>query len=330
MSDNKYIDAVTRIHIKENDLLSADFLEQLVQAPDYDTCLQLLSEKGWGCGGQKDGQLVSENVKEIIKSERDRAWDLMREVLHEDIRKLDIFLIPIDYHNLKAAIKETRAEHAYEDIYMDQGAFPAEMVREAVQKKEFGALPERMAKVGEEALGVFLRTGDGQLCDVMIDKAAVEELVATADETDSDALKEYAELTAVSANIKTALRAMLTGKDQEFLEKALAECKTLNKTALIKTALVGIDEMVAYLSGTAYGDGSVEFDKSMAAFERWCDNLLIERMKIQKWNPFGIDPLVAYVLACENERKSVRVILSGKQNGLPEEAIRERIRETYA
>ena len=53
-------------------------------------------------------------------------------------------------------------------------------------------------------------------------------------------------------------------------------------------------------------------------------------MKIQKWNPFGIDPLVAYVLACENERKSVRVILSGKQNGLPEEAIRERIRETYA
>ena len=123
---------------------------------------------------------------------------------------------------------------------------------------------------------------------------------------------------------------MLTGKDQEFLEKALAECKTLNKTALIKTALVGIDEMVDYLSGTAYGDGSVEFDKSMAAFERWCDNLLIERMKIQKWNPFGIDPLVAYVLACENERKSVRVILSGKQNGLPEEAIRERIRETYA
>ena len=46
MSENKYIDAVTRIHIKENDLLSADFLEQLVQAADYDACLQLLSEKG--------------------------------------------------------------------------------------------------------------------------------------------------------------------------------------------------------------------------------------------------------------------------------------------
>ena len=40
--------------------------------------------------------------------------------------------------------------------------------------------------------------------------------------------------------------------------------------------------------------------------------------------------LAAYVLACESERKSVRIILSGKLNGLPEDAIRERIRETYA
>ncbi len=330
MSGKQYIDAVTRIHIKENDLLSKEFLEQLVQAEDYDACLAMLAEKGWGCGGERDGQLVSRDVKDIIKSERDRAWDLMREVLHEDIRKLDIFLIPIDYHNLKAAIKETRLGHEYDDIYMDQGAFPAEMVREAVQKKEFDKLPERMAKVGEEALGVFLRTGDAQLCDTMIDKAAIEELVATADETDSTALKEYAELTAVSANIKTALRAYKTGKNQEFLENALAECKTLNKTALIKATLVGIDELVDYLSGTAYGDGGAEFDKSMSAFERWCDDLLITRMKVQKWNPFGIDPLAAYVLACENERKSVRIILSGKKNGLPAETIRERIRETYA
>ncbi len=68
----------------------------------------------------------------------------------------------------------------------------------------------------------------------------------------------------------------------------------------------------------------------MSAFERWCDNLLIDRMKVQKWNPFGIDPIAAYVLARENEIKSVRIILSGKLNDLPQDAIRERIRQTYA
>ncbi len=213
---------------------------------------------------------------------------------------------------------------------MDQGAFPVEMVREAVQTKEFDKLPDRMAKVGEEALGVFLRTGDAQLTDTMIDKAAMEELVATAETLDSEALRTYAELTVVAANIKTVLRAIKTGKGQEYLEQALAECKTLNRTALMKVALVGIDELDDYLAGTDYADGVAEFTKSMSAFERWCDNLMIKRMRNQKWNPFGIDPLAAYVLACESERKSVRIILSGKLNGLPEDAIRERIRETYA
>ena len=115
-----------------------------------------------------------------------------------------------------------------------------------------------------------------------------------------------------------------------FRSCSLAECKTLNRTALMKVALVGIDELDDYLAGTDYADGVAEFTKSMSAFERWCDNLMIKRMRNQKWNPFGIDPLAAYVLACESERKSVRIILSGKLNGLPEDAIRERIRETYA
>lgn len=328
MSKNQHIDAVTRIHIKENDLLSEEFLEQMVKAEDYDACLAMLTEKGWGC--DTDGQLVSRDMKDIILYERDRAWNLMREVLHEDISELDIFLIAADYHNLKAAIKETRVNHEMEDIYMDQGAFPAEVVKNAVQTKEFDQLTERMAKVGEEALDVFLRTGDAQLCDTMVDRAQMEALVEAADKLESEALKQYAELTVVSANIKTALRAIKTGKDQEYLEQALAECKTLNKTALIKATLVGVDELDDYLAGTDYADGVTEFAKSMSAFERWCDNLMIERMKAQKWNPFGIDPLAAYVLACEGERKSVRIILSGKLNGLDEDAIRERIRETYA
>ena len=328
MSNNQYIDAVTRIHIKENDLLSEEFLEQMVKAESYDACLALLAEKGWGC--EADGQLVSHDMKDIILHERDRVWDLMREVLQEDIRELDIFLIPVDYHNLKAAIKETRLNHEMDGIYMDQGAFPAEMVREAVQTKEFDKLPERMAKVGAEALDIYLRTGDAQLCDTIVDRGALEELVATAETLDSEALKQYAELTVVSANIKTALRAIKTGKDQEYLEQALAECKTLNKSSLIKTTLIGIDELDDYLAGTDYADGVAEFTKSMSAFERWCDNLMIERMKDQKWNAFGLDPLAAYVLACEGERKSVRIILSGKLNDLDEDAIRERIRETYA
>ena len=47
------------------------------------------------------------------------------------------------------------------------------------------------------------------------------------------------------------------------------------------------------------------------------------------YNSFSLGPLVAYVLARENEIKTVRIILTGKRSGLPEEFIRERAREMY-
>ena len=69
--------------------------------------------------------------------------------------------------------------------------------------------------------------------------------------------------------------------------------------------------------------------ESASAFERWCDNRIIETISPQKYNAFTIGPIIAYVIARQNEIKTVRIILSGKQNDLPEESIRERVREMY-
>ena len=323
MSDNSNIYAVTRIHIKENDLLTESFLDQLIEANSYDECFAMLREKGWGT--EETGDMAG-----MLQTEREKTWDLMREVLHEDIDKLDIFLVANDYHNLKAAIKEAKLDESFGGIYIDQGTMDAALIRDAVAAKDFDRLPGNMAPVAEEALGVFLRTGDAQLSDTIVDKAALEAVYEAGEASGSDALKQYAELTVAAADIKIALRALKTGKDEEFMRQAMAECESLNLSALIKATLSGKEELASYLSATVYEDGAAEFAKSMSAFERWCDNLLIDRMKIQKWNPFGIDPLAAYVLARENEMKSVRIILSGKQNDLPSDALRERIRETYA
>ena len=48
MADKQYVYAVARIRSKELSLLSGAFLDQLTAAKDYDECIQLLMEKGWG------------------------------------------------------------------------------------------------------------------------------------------------------------------------------------------------------------------------------------------------------------------------------------------
>ena len=57
---------------------------------------------------------------------------------------------------------------------------------------------------------------------------------------------------------------------------------------------------------------------------------IIRAMKPQKYNAFTLGPIFAYVIARQNEIKTVRIVLTGKQNDLSEEAIRERVREMYA
>lgn len=321
MADKQYVYAVARIRSKELSLLSGAFLEQLTAAKSYDECIQLLSEKGWGDDSTKDAQA-------LLAAERKKTWGLISELV-EDMSVFDVFLYANDYHNLKAAIKETGMGREHPGIYIHQGTVDVKVIRDAVANREFQNLPVPMRAPGEEAYKALLHTQDGQLCDIIIDRAALEAIYQAGKSSGNEFIKLYAKLTVAAADIKTAVRASRTGKDRAFLEQALAPCDTLDITRLAMAAMEGTDSVGTYLESTAYGDAAGELRRSPSAFERWCDNLMIRKIKPQQYSPFGLGPLAAYILARENEIKSVRIVLSGKLNHLPEESIRERIREMY-
>ena len=212
---------------------------------------------------------------------------------------------------------------------MKNGRLDADAVRKSVSAKEFSGLPGRMSTAGTQAYETLVQTGDGQLCDVILDRAALEDMLEAGKASGSEVLEEYALMTAVSANVRIAARCARTGKTLEFVRRALAPCKSLDVEALAHAAVGGMSAVAEYLAGTDYADGAVALQESPAAFERWCDNLIMSRLQPQKYNPFTVGPLAAYLLARENEIKCVRMVLTGKLNGLPESTIRERLREMY-
>ena len=113
------------------------------------------------------------------------------------------------------------------------------------------------------------------------------------------------------------------------MKRAMAECDSLSVSQLSKAALSGMDAICEYLRGTAYAEGADALAESPSAFERWCDNRIIQTISPEKYHAFTIGPVIAYVIARQNEIKTVRIILSGKQNELPDDSIRERLREMY-
>ena len=113
------------------------------------------------------------------------------------------------------------------------------------------------------------------------------------------------------------------------MKKAMVNCSEINVDQLTQAALAGAEEIAQYLEGTSYREGADALRISPSAFERWCDNRIIETISPQKYNAFTIGPVIAYVIARQNEIKTVRIILSGKRSDLPDDSIRERVREMY-
>lgn len=326
MTDKQYYYAVARIRSKELSLLSSSFLEQLLGAKTLEEALRLLHDKGWS--SPADGTSESDTVEKMLMAEKKKTWDLMAELVG-DLSVFSVLLLSNDYHNLKAAVKETLTSDSHKNIYSDEGTIDPSVVSKAVSTRDFSLLPEEMRGIAEEALKTLLHTHDGQLCDIMIDKAALNAIHEAGRKSGSDILALYGELTVASADIKTAVRAGKTGKDLKFLNRSLAPCDTLDINLLSQAAVEGNDAVCSYISTTKYADAVPELKASPSAFERWCDNLIIKNIRSELHHPFTVGPLAAYIIARENEIKTVRIVLSGIINELPEQSVRERVREMY-
>lgn len=320
--DKNYVYAVVRVRYAELKLLSNQVLEQLISANNLQEVISLLKERGWA------EDVAGQDPEKILQREREKLWEFIDEIV-ADRAIFDVFKLPNDYNNLKAAIKESVMDYEYPGIYISESSIDPALIRTAIKERNYQLLPDDMAELAERAHMEFLKTGDGQICDIIVDRACLEALLKAGAGTGNDFLKMYTEIKVASINIKTAVRGALTGKSRDFLNTAISECETLDKKQLVEAALSGVDSIAVYLDKTAYADAAPELKKSPAAFERWCDNLITDRMKPQLFETFGLGPIAAYILARENEIKSVRIIMSGKLNGFSNEMIRERVRDSY-
>ena len=186
-----------------------------------------------------------------------------------------------------------------------------------------------LREAAAEAYEALLTIRDGQLCDVILDRAALTAIGEAGKRSKEKILRDYARLFVAVHDIRIAVRSAAAHKERAFLARAIAPSEALDEKRLIETAAIGTDAVIDYLSGTEYRGAAEALQKSATAFDLWCDDHLMEMIKPQKYNSVSSGPVVAYRLARENEIRMARIILTAKANGLPEEAIRERAREMY-
>jgi V/A-type H+-transporting ATPase subunit C len=324
--ETEYAYAVARVRANENSLLTQADIDQMIAAPDFGSVMRHLADCGWGefSGGT--------DYTEYLEKRADATWQLLSELL-SDIHELDMLIIRNDMQNLKAALKsiiaKNKGEGPDEELFVVPTVYDTDLIRDAVAKREFTSLPQCMQIPAKEAYDILVSTGNGQMADAVLDKATLGIMLDLAYAEKSDTVIAIAERICATSDIKIAYRACKTGKDKAFLQRSLCGCKTINASKLCDCALEGTDALGSYIAGTMYSGAKDAMEESTSAFEKWCDDIIMECVRQAKFKAFGIDPIVAYFVARDSEIKSVRIILSAKLNSQPADIIRERMRMLY-
>lgn len=326
--NEQYIYAVARIRARELSLLSGQDVNRLLASESYEECMNALRGKGWG-DETLDAKGAGCDYQLMLKAEERRLWRLIAELVanREPFR---VILLPMDYHNLKAAIKGYITESLSEDLFLPGGMVEVSRLVKCMEAGNFADLPQEMVEPSREAFEKLLHTGDGQLCDNIIDKALLNAIKAEGESSKVGMIKAYAEFFVASVDIKIALRGQLMHKGREFLSSALVECDSLDVKKLSEVAMMDQADLFEYLEGTSYADVIPFVEESLVRFDIWRDNRIIELIGAEKYDCFSIGPIIAYILARQNEIKVARIILSGKLNRVETGLIKERLGVMHA
>ena len=316
------------LRAREPKLLNLEKANRMLDAASYEDAAKLLTD----CGYPDMSQMTAAEVEQSLAERRAAIFEEMRG-LSPDKELVDLFKLKYDYHNAKAILKAEAMGSDCTHLLSDAGRIPGVKLRELYNEEKFSSLPKTLADAMAEAKAVLARTANPQLADFVLDKAYFAELHAAAEALNSDFLRGYAAIQVDAANLKSAVRTLRMGKNQDFLAEVLVPGGSVSVERLMGALdKEGMESLYAHTrleKAAALGAAAVA-GGGMTAFEKACENAVTDYMRSSALISYGPEAVAAYLSAIEGEIQAVRMILTGRLAGVKPEAIRERLRDLYA
>lgn len=327
-----YLFDSARIRSMEVGMIGRERLEQLLAAKNLSETLQRLSEFGVTVvNDSESGRFLREDTLLAILRE---AYAQVVSASPDD-RSLCLWLYPYDCNNVKAAIKAFFREIDPLPMMFDFGSVEAERVVRMVQSGDFSDLPDAMKVAATEAMTAYAQSRDPQKIDLTLDAACYADMLSAAQAGGVELAVRLVRARIDLTNILTVVR-VLRMKSGELgrllLRSALIEGGELSVDGLTAWSEAGETVLWERLRYSAYAKLSEAVgatDGSLRVIERCVDNFLMSLICEVKFVAYGAEVLIAYLLAREYEVKNLRILLAGKELGLPTETVRERMRDSY-
>lgn len=330
IKDTDYLFSTARVRSVEKNMLTGERAEKMIDAKTTEDALRVLDDCYYGSGDA----INVDDYEILLTEEHKKTYDFITSIAPE-LDYFKMFLYPYDYHNLKVIMKSEYLGIDASNTLINTGSIDVKILKYSVKERDFLALTENMGNALKEIIEDFPKTNDPQIIDIILDKYCYDEMLKSAKSTNNQFIIDYVRMQIDAINIKSYVRLKKMNKSWDFFTKIFLDGGKIYEQIFIKNFDDPFDKfaenLLAYDFKEVFIEGTEALmeTKKFTILEKLLDNKIIEHIKYAKYVPFGIEPLVGYLIGKDNEIKIARIILAGKTAGISPELIKERLRETY-
>lgn len=312
---------------KENNLLTSERLERLIDSLTLTDAVKVLAEVNYG-GGIMTGD--PNNFEAILAAEETLA-DTFIKKLKLDGAGTDCFILQSDYHNIKAILKSIYGNAELDKMAVREGLYELAYLKERLLLDEpnINIYVDDAVKAIKKAFEI---KKSPRLIDTLVDKAMFNDIAGRLGKKGvSPLIKSYFAALADITNIDSMLRCVQIDADFAFFEASFAAGGSVPKERFAAVFAANEDRLAEITKGTPYGVLAGKYNEGgLARLAAASDDYLLNIFRGGKNDMFSAAPAIGYYLAKKQEVRMLRIALVCIKNKVAKAEIRKRMRALYA
>lgn len=346
-SDSGY--AVARLRGMRSHLLKPAFYEKLIAVPEVGGMVKELMETGYGEDLEEEvvhGR-TSAAIDEALKDNMVRAYRKVLSFLDPGSRQLLATLLGRwDVFNVKAILRGAHNHVSFDEVkesLLPAGYLSTLELEGLAKIDDVHAVIDTMAMWGlvyagplRHAYPEYLQSGELATLELALDRQYAEWASGRLEGEGSgvEVARRMVGMQVDILNLVTVFRMIKEQLDPEDAERFFLEGGRVVRRDVFRelASMSDVDEVLDRLKGTPYSDAldeaAVRFleRQSIPVFERALEELLMKRALVSGVrDPAGVGVAIAYLWGKQNEVTNLRIIVHGKDVGMPAERVKEEL-----
>jgi len=325
----------------EKGLLNKDILDRMIKSGDIVSALKILSESDlndYSFDLNNPSDFENSLNKELL-----HTYDIIKSISQVSTFNFLYFTFAskYDFHNIKILIKSKYLKKDISnELFSPIGTIDIEKLNLAIKDEKYENIPDSFEFLIKKTFSEYNKFKDPEMIDFVLDKERyvmifnkIREIEII--EVEELFLKRFININIDLNNIINCIRTKIRGEKKAFIKEFLipeGDFKIEKIIEIYDSPLSSWCEKLIYTDYKNIVETGVNYfqkNNSLMELEKLRDNYILNFSKIGKYITFGIEPLIGFITAKENDIKNIRIILSGKLNKLSPDQIKERVRDTY-